>query len=108
MANKFMGSSSNSLIQTFDETSKSAGDRVRVPLRMQITGRGVTEAEALEGSEETLTTHFDDLLINELNNATRVRTRIDAQRVPFAVREEARLSVQDWYSERINVGALAA
>jgi len=108
MAYKFMGESSNFLIQVFDETRKSAGDRIRIPLRMQFTSRGVTENEQLEGNEDTLTTHSDDLLINELNNAARVKTRIDAQRVPFSVREEARLGIQDWYSDRIDTAAANA
>ena len=49
-----MGTSSNNLIQVFDDTSKGAGDRIRVPLRMQLSGRGVGETEALEGNEESL------------------------------------------------------
>ena len=59
MASKFMGTSSNSMIQIFDETSKGPGDRVRVPLRMQLTGRGVSEGTALEGNEEALATYND-------------------------------------------------
>ena len=102
MASKFMGTSSNNLIQVFDDTSKGSGDRVRVPLRMQLSGRGVGETEALEGNEEALTTYQDDVIINDLAHAVRVKTTIDAQRVPFSVREEARLGIQDWYSDRID------
>lgn len=58
-ASKFMGESSNSLIQVFDETSKGAGDSIRVPLRMQLTGRGVTGTQELEGNEENLSTYQD-------------------------------------------------
>lgn len=102
MASKFMGTSSNNLIQVFDDTSKGAGDRIRVPLRMQLSGRGVGETEALEGNEESLSIYYDDLLINEVTHAVRMKVTIDAQRVPFSVREEARLGIQDWYSERFD------
>lgn len=102
MAYKFMGESSNNLIQVFDDMSKGAGDRVRVPLRMQLTGRGVSGTETLEGNEEALTTYNDDVLIDDLAHASRSKMRIDAQRVPFAVREEMRLGIQDWYSARID------
>ena len=102
MASKFMGTSSNNLIQVCDDTSKGAGDRIRVPLRMQLSGRGVSETEALEGNEESLSIYYDDVLINEVTHAVRMKVTIDAQRVPFSVREEARLGIQDWYSERFD------
>ena len=102
MAMKFMGTSSNNMIQVFDDTSKGAGDRIRVPLRMQLSGRGVGETEALEGNEESLSVYYDDVLINDMAHAVRMKVTIDAQRVPFSVREEARLGIQDWYSDRID------
>lgn len=102
MAMKFMGTSSNNMIQVFDDTSKGAGDRIRVPLRMQLSGRGVGETEALEGNEESLSVYYDDVVINDLAHAVRMKVTIDAQRVPFSVREEARLGIQDWYSDRID------
>jgi N4-gp56 family major capsid protein len=97
-----MGESSNNMIQVFDDTSKGAGDKIVVPLRLQLSGRGVGETEALEGNEEALTTYNDAVFINDLAHAVRVKTRIDAQRVPFSVREEGRLGIQDWYSARID------
>lgn len=102
MASKFMGTSSNNLIQVFDDTSKGSGDRIRVPLRMQLSGRGVGETEALEGNEEALSTFFDDVVINDLAHAVRSKVTIDAQRVPFSVREECRMGIQDWYADRID------
>jgi N4-gp56 family major capsid protein len=99
---KFMGTSSNHLIQVLDDAKKGTGDRIRVPLRMQLTGRGVGETEELDGNEEALTTYHDDVLINDLAHAVRVRTTIDAQRVPFDVREEARTGLSDWYADRID------
>lgn len=97
-----MGTSSNNLIQVFDDTSKGPGDRIRVPLRMQLSGRGVSETEALEGNEESLSIYYDDVLINEVTHAVRMKVTIDQQRVPFSVREEARLGIQDWYAERFD------
>ena len=105
MASKFMGTSSNNLIQVFDDTSKGAGDRIRVPLRLQLSGRGVGETEALEGNEESLSVYYDDVLINDMAHAVRMKVTIDAQRVPFSVREEARMGIQDWYADRIDTAA---
>lgn len=97
-----MGTSSNNLIQVYDDTSKGAGDRIRIPLRMQLSGRGVGETEALEGNEETLSVYYDDVIINEVAHAVRLKVTIDQQRVPFSTREEARLGIQDWFSERLD------
>jgi N4-gp56 family major capsid protein len=102
MAMKFMGMSSNSLIQVFDDTSKGSGDKITVPLRMQLSGRGVGETESLEGNEEALVTYNDSLYINDLAHAVRSKERIDAQRVPFSIREEGRLGISDWYADRLD------
>ncbi len=101
-ASKFMGESSNSLIQVFDDTSKGAGDRIRVPLRTQLDGRGVTGTQTLEGNEEQLDLYYDDFLIDEMDHAVRGKMRIDAQRVPFSVREEMKDAIVDWYAGRID------
>lgn len=97
-----MGTSSNNMCQVFDDTSKGAGDTVYVPLRMQLNGRGVDENDALEGNEEALVTYRDSVTINDLAHAVRSKVTIDAQRVPFSVREECRMGIQDWYSDRID------
>lgn len=100
-----MGTSSNNLIQVFEDTAKGPGDKVTVPLRMQLSGRGVSEADSLEGNEEPLTFYNDSLFINDLAHAARSKVTIDAQRVPFSVREECRLGIQDWYSARLDLWA---
>lgn len=99
---KFIGNDSNSLIQIKGETQKSAGDRVRVGLRMQLSGQGVQGDSTLEGNEEALTTYYDDLLINQLRHAVRSDGKMSEQRVPFSVREEARMGLTDWWADRID------
>ena len=58
---RFMGTDTNSVVQIVDETSKGPGDRVRVTLRMQLSGDGIQGDGTLEGQEEALTT-FTDLI----------------------------------------------
>ena len=101
---KFMGASSSSMIQEKTETSKGAGDKVTFGLRMQLDGDGVTENQTLEGNEEALTTYSDSIFINELAHAVRVKgdNTIDAQRVPFNLRSEAKDGLQDWFSNRFD------
>lgn len=68
-ASKFMGKTSSSLVQIKDEVEKGPGDRIRIGLRMQLTGAGVQGDATLEGNEESLVTYYDDLIINQLRHA---------------------------------------
>jgi N4-gp56 family major capsid protein len=99
---KFIGSSDDSLIQLFDETKKSAGDRVTVTLRMQLTGDGVLGDGTLEGNEESLATYTDNLLVNQLRHAVRSAGKMSEQRIPWKHREEAMNGLKDWWSGRLD------
>ncbi len=101
-AYKFMGTSSNDLCQILSDTNKGPGDRVRNILRMQLSGAGVLGDNTLEGQEESLTTYTDDLLIDQLRHAVRSEGKMSEQRIPFTVREEARMGLKDWWSDRID------
>lgn len=101
---KFMGTSPNSMIHMKTEPSKGSGDKVTFGLRMQLSGDGVTEAQVLQGNEESLTTYSDSVLVNELMHAVRVKNEssIDAQRVPFSLRDEAKDGLKDWFANRFD------
>ena len=101
---KFMGEGANNMIQVKTELDQNAGDKVTVGLRVQMSGDGVTEGQTLQGNEESLTTYNDSLLINELMHAARVRNKgsIDAQRVPFNLRNEAKDGLNDWFANRFD------
>lgn len=100
---KFIGSDSNSVVMMKNDLQKGPGDRIRVGLRGLLTGDGIQGDETLEGQEEPLSTYYDDLIINQLRHAVRSRGKMSEQRVPFSVREEARLALTDWWSERLDV-----
>lgn len=100
-----VGEGSDSLIQLRTETSKGAGDRVRVGLRMLLSGAGVQGDATLEGQEEALTTYTDDLLIDQLRHAARSSGKMSEQRVPFSVREECKMGLSDWWKERLETAA---
>ena len=96
----FMGPGSDSMIQVKNETNKGPGDRVRVTLRMQLTGAGVQGDATQEGNEESLTTYTDDLIINQLRHAVRSEGKMTEQRIPFSIREEAMMGLSDWWADR--------
>ena len=99
---KFIGKDSNALIEHKTQLEKGDGDRIRIGLRMQLSGDGVSGDGTLEGNEENLTTYYDDVVINQLRHAVRVGGEMSQQRVPFSIREEARLGLQDWWADRID------
>lgn len=99
---RFIGTGRNSLIVQKDDTSKSEGDRIRNTLRMQLSGAGVQGDSSLEGSEESLTTHTDDFVINQLRHAVRSGGKMSEQRIPFGVRQEAMDGLKDWWSDRVD------
>lgn len=101
-AGRFIGESKNSLVVQKDDTKKSAGDRIRCTLRMQLSGDGVQGDATLEGSEEQLTTYTDDLVINQLRHAVSAGGEMSKQRIPFSAREECMDGLKDWWAERLD------
>ena len=100
-----IGPTSNSVIQEKTETKKGPGDRVTVGLRMQLSGDGFTESEVAEGNGESLSTFSDNIFVNELGHVVGVRSEntIDAQRVSFDLREEAKDGLVDWWARRLAI-----
>jgi hypothetical protein len=100
-----IGEDAGAIIHRKTETSKGKGDQVTFGLRLQLTGDGFTENELAEGNGESLTIFSDMLTINELGNVVGVKAEdtIDAQRVPFNLREEARNGLADWWAQRLSV-----
>lgn len=100
---KFIGNSSNDILQVFDDTQKGAGDRVTVTLRMQLTADGVLGDGTLEGNEEALTTFTDNLFIDQLRHAVRSAGKMTEQRIPWSIREESMMGLKDWWAGRMDV-----
>lgn len=100
--NRFIGTGTGSLIVRHNDVQKGPGDRIRVPLRMQLTGAGTADDDTLEGLEESLTTYSDDVFINQLRHAVRSDGRMSEQRIPFEIREHAKDGLRDWLSDRMD------
>lgn len=99
---KFVGTTSNSVIQIKDEIQKGPGDKVTYGLRMQLTGGGVQGDGTLEGNEESLTTYSDAIVIDQLRHAVRSAGKMSQQRVPFSVRDEGLSGLRDWWTDRLD------
>lgn len=98
----FMGKGPNTLIQERYETSKNAGDRITIGLRIKLEGGGVVGGATLEGNEERFDTQDDSIIINRLRHAVRVKGKgtMSQQRVPFDLRNEALDNLAQWWADR--------
>lgn len=99
---RFIGSDNSAIVQMRDELKKSAGDRVTIGLRLQLSGAGIQGDSTLEGNEEALTTYNDTIIIDQLRHAVRSKGKMSEQRVPFNVRQEAMDGLRDWWADRLD------
>jgi len=97
-----MGKSDKAIIHIKEETEKGAGDRVTFTLRTRLTQKGIISSGTVEGNAESLSTYTDNILIDELwcNVGSKSQFTIDAQRVPFNLRQECKNAASDWWVER--------
>lgn len=97
-----IGPSENSIIQLKTDLQKGPGDAITYGLQVQLQGAGFTENQTAEGNGESLAFYSQQLVINELGHLVEVKSEntIDAQRVPFNLRSQARMGLTDWWSKR--------
>jgi len=97
-----VGTSDGSIIQEKTELKKGNGDQVTFGLRMQLKGDGFSSSDVAEGNGEQLGTNSDKVTIDELGHVVGVKSEntIDQQRVPFDLREQARMGLADWFQTR--------
>lgn len=100
---RFISKDKNNVIYWKDDLAQSqGGDRIRMGLRVQLTGDGVQGDDTAEGNEESLTTYYDDIVINQLRHSVRVGGKMTEQRVPYDLRAESRDALADWWSARLD------
>ncbi len=106
VATKFIGATSDSLIQILDDTQKHPGDKITYTLRMQLSGSGVIGFGVLEGNEEQMTFYTNSLLLDNLRHAVKLQGSVSQQRVPWDLLNEAKIALSDWYASRYDVALL--
>jgi N4-gp56 family major capsid protein len=104
----FMGSDSNSLIQTNEELTKQAGDAITVQLRSKLTGNGIKGSAKLKGSEEDLIFHTQKLTIDTLRHGVVLKGEMSEKRVAFDLRNQARDALVDWACDKMKNDIITA
>lgn len=93
-------------VQYFDETAKAAGDTIKFDLIPNVQGPGVAGDAVLAGSEIQFTWLQDTLLINQLRQAELVVGRMSQQRVPYSMRDAAKVTLANWWKVTFDVGLM--
>lgn len=106
--NKFTGESENSIIQTKSELKKDAGDKITIPLLMNLTGNGITGDNTLEGNEEALQFYDCPVEIDQIRHAVKLKGRFEEQKTQINLRTSAKNALKKWFSEKMEKMVVAA
>ncbi len=96
---QFMGNDANNIIQVNSELQKRKGDTETFGLVARLTGDGVTGDDELEGNEESMTSYSEQVVIDQIRNAVRLKGKLDAQKVVYDQISSARENLRTWMKE---------
>jgi N4-gp56 family major capsid protein len=93
-------------VQMFDESMKGPGDTIKYDLIPNPQGPGVAGDGVLAGQEVAFTWFQNTLTINQLRQAELLVGRMSQQRVPYSMRDVAKVGLANWWKETIDYGLL--
>jgi N4-gp56 family major capsid protein len=96
---RFVGTTSNSLIQVNTDLTKQKGDRINTPLRARLISDGKVDDAAIEGQEKALTFYNHQTTIHKRKEAVRLDGEMTEQRTKIRLRTEAKDALALWLSE---------
>lgn len=99
---RFMGTSEKDIIQELEDLQAKAGSNVSFGLAVKLSGDGVTGDNELEGNEEQMTDYDEDLAVDQLRHAVRLKGQMDEKKSAYAMRSSAKARLSDWWAERID------
>ncbi|MEK7093290.1 MAG: N4-gp56 family major capsid protein [Patescibacteria group bacterium] len=96
---RFMGDGANNVIQVSRELGKRKGDVETFGLVARLTGDGVTGDDELEGNEESMLSYSEQVSIDQIRNAVRLKGKLDNQKVIYDQIAAARENIRVWMKE---------
>src|SRR5688572_15879718 len=78
------------------DLEKKRGEVIRCPLRMRLSGAGVTDGEILENNEEALTDYDLDITLHQYRHAVRDAGAMDRKRAAYDIDSESDMALKDW------------
>lgn len=96
----FMGDGPNNVVEVKKDL-KAGGDTETFGLVARLSGDGVTGDDELEGNEEAMNTYSEQVAIDQIRNAVRLKGKLDAQKVVYDQIKSAREVLRTWMKEFI-------
>lgn len=96
---QFMGDGPENVIQVNRDLMKSKGDTETFGLVARLKGDGVDGDNELEGNEESMLSYSEQVLIDQIRNAVRLKGKLDAQKVVYDQIASARENLRVWMRE---------
>lgn len=98
---RFVGEDSNNIVQVSRELGKKGGDTETFGLVARLSGNGVAGDDELEGNEESMLSYSEQVAIDQIRNAVRLKGKLDAQKVVYDQIKSARENLRVWMKEFI-------
>lgn len=98
---RFVGEDSNNVVQVSRELAKSKGDVETFGLVTRLSGDGVTGDDELEGNEEAMSSYAEQVAIDQIRNAVRLKGKLDSQKVVYDQVMKAKDNLRIWMKEFI-------
>ncbi len=100
--NDLVGTSADAIVQMKNDLAKGVGDTITFGIRLPLTGEGVVGQMPVEGNEERLAFRNFKVTIEELNHAVDTGSKMDEQRIPYALMEEGKMALNDWWAAKLS------
>ena len=97
---KFTGEGPENIIQVKTELKKDKGDKITIPLVMNLTGAGVTGDNQLEGNEEALQFYDCAVEVDQIRHAVRLQGRMEEHKTQINLRAAAKEGLKNWLVEK--------
>ena len=95
----FKGEDTNHVLEISRELGKKKGDTETFGLVARLSGNGVTGDDELEGNEESMLSYSEQVAIDQIRNAVRLKGKLDAQKVVYDQIRSARENLRMWMKE---------
>jgi len=96
---RFAGEDQNNVVQISRDLEKSKGDVETFGLVSRLLGFGVAGDDELEGNEESMNSYSEQVAIDQIRNAVRLKGKLDAQKVVYDQIKSARENLRIWMKE---------